>query len=382
MIGAMPREQFGTVLPTGEKVKSWTGFWFVTVDGVRKQRSKVLGKKADMTKGQARAALREIITAPTVPIPREVVPLTFEEATNRYLGLKQGDWSKKTKETMASLFKTLILPRIGHRMIAEIVPSDCKALFNAIAELGKSKSAVEKCVTHVRAVLEVQVEDGHLLRNAAKSKSVRVPKVTRKVDERFLTLPQCHLLLAAAEGYDLMLLKIMLGTALRPSEAFALRVEDIEPGQLRIDEAAVCNQPLGEPKTKDSNGYVPLTPELEADLREYARGLDDPKAFLFPGETGEPMIHENYLERRLKPLGVRAGVGDINFQMMRRTVATHFQDHGAVTSAQGLLRHANSTTTLKNYTKQIPAAVKLATGSWDAALRKTSKRKSSRKTAA
>jgi integrase len=373
MIVAMPREQFGTVLPTGQKVKSWTGFWYVTVDAKRLQRSKVLGRKADMTKGQARAALRAIITTPAVAVVK-AAPLTFEEGANRYLGLKQGDWAKKTRETMASLFKTLILPRIGHRLMSEIVPSDCKALFNSIAELGKSKSAVEKCVTHVRAVFEVQVEDGHLLRNPAKSKSVGVPKVKRKVDDRFLTLAQCHKLLVTAEGYDLMLLQIMLGTALRPSEAFALRVEDIEPGRLRIDEAAVCNQPLGPTKNEVSDGHVPISTELEADLREYAKDMHDPKAFLFPGETGRPMIHENYLERRLKPLGMKAGVGDINFRMLRRTVATNLQDHGPVTSAQGLLRHGNSSTTLKNYVKPIPDGVRKTADSWDAALRKTKKK--------
>jgi integrase len=365
---------------TGNKTKVWTGFWFVTADGVRKQRSKVLGRKADLTKGQARAALRAIITAPPTAPPTPVAdksaaPQTFAEATDHYIQLKQTDWGKKMRGTMKSLFATLINPTLGHRKLTEILPSDCKALFNSIASAGKSKSTIDKCVTHVRAVFDFQIEDGHLLSNPAKSRQVSVPKSLRKIDERFLSLDDCQKLFAVAEGYDLMLLKVMLGTALRPSEAFALRVEDIERGRLRIDEAAVPNQPLGATKTEDSNGHVPISTELEAELREYAKRYKGPKAFLFPNEVGMPMNRENYLHRVLKRLGVEAGLGDINFQMFRRTVATNLQDHGPVASAQGLLRHSSSVTTLRNYQKQIPDGVRQAANSWDAALRQKRKPK-------
>jgi integrase len=125
---------------------------------------------------------------------------------------------------------------------------------------------------------------------------------------------------------------------------------------------------------------VPISAEFEADLREYAKGLDDPKAFLFPGRTGKPMISENYLRRRLKPLALKAGIKDITFQALRRTVGTHMQDHGTVKRAQTLLRHGSADTTMKHYQKRIPKSVKDAVDSWDGALRKTKRRKSSSKT--
>jgi hypothetical protein len=56
------------------------------------------------------------------------------------------------------------------------------------------------------------------------------------------------------------------------------------------------------------------------------------------------------------------------------------QDHGSVKSAQTLLRHGSSDTTLKHYQKRIPKSVKDAVDSWDEALRKTKKLNTTRKT--
>jgi hypothetical protein len=46
-------------------------------------------------------------------------------------------------------------------------PVRLQSSVHSIAESG-GKSTVRKCVTHVRAVLGVQVEDAHLVRNVAK----------------------------------------------------------------------------------------------------------------------------------------------------------------------------------------------------------------------
>ena len=60
------RRQQGWVEKTGTKAKTWTGYWYeyVTSDGgeKRQQRSRVLGKCAEMTKGAAEANLLDVIS--------------------------------------------------------------------------------------------------------------------------------------------------------------------------------------------------------------------------------------------------------------------------------------------------------------------------------
>jgi integrase len=66
-----------------------------------------------------------------------------------------------------------------------------------------------------------------------------MPK-TKRPNDRFLQLSECWKLLnVATKPRDHLLLRILMTCALRPSEAFALRLRDVGSGTLRIDEAVV-----------------------------------------------------------------------------------------------------------------------------------------------
>jgi integrase len=80
------------------------------------------------------------------------------------------------------------------------------------------------------------------------------------------------------------------------------------------------------------------------------------------------MNHDNYLDRKLKPIGTMAGIENCNHQLLRRTYGTHAQNHGSIKSTQRLMRHANADTTLKHYQHVIEEDVVRAQASWDAAL--------------
>jgi integrase len=103
----------------------------------------------------------------------------------------------------------------------------------------------------------------------------------------------------------------------------------------------------------ESNGSVPISLGLESELRAYVLecGTVDFDAYLFPSETGTPYDPKNYLNRKLKPLAAAANIEGVNFQALRRTCATHFQNHGGVKDVQALLRHTSPEITLKHYQK-------------------------------
>jgi integrase len=176
----------------------------------------------------------------------------------------------------------------------------------------------------------------------------------------------------------------------RPAELFALRVNDVEPGRIRVDEAIKQAEKgadrLGDPKTEGSKAYVAISPALQDELDRWLQYLGPiaPNAWLFPSERpSQPIRPGNYLKRVLKPLAVTAGVGlvdtgkrtddgkpiytsDVTYQAMRRTCATYFRRD--VKSAQTQLRHSTPLTTARHYLKSISSDHRAAVEALDAEL--------------
>jgi integrase len=211
------------------------------------------------------------------------------------------------------------------------------------------------------------VEEKILDRNPAKSKIVYRPD-TRAVDRRYLELWECKSLLEAAKDRDYLILRLLLSAALRPSELFALRVNDIGTRELRIDEVAIPGEDLRpETKTEESAAPVPISEETELLLRAYASSEQfSTNDLLFPSELGTAMSHENWRSRNLMRIVKAAGIDDrVDYRIIRRTVATHMQKDGSPKDIQALLRHADIKTTLGVYQQAIPESVSKTVDRWE-----------------
>jgi integrase len=69
-----------------------------------------------------------------------------------------------------------------------------------------------------------------------------------------------------------------------------------------------------------------------------------PDAFIFQNADGGILRVDNYRERVLKPLAQRLGLPKLNFQILRRTMATQAQNMGSVKDIQAHLRRAKADT--------------------------------------
>jgi integrase len=67
---------------------------------------------------------------------------------------------------------------------------------------------------------------------------------------------------------------------------------------------------------------------------------------------------ENYRARVLTKLATELGLPKLNFQVLRRTMATLAQTEGGVKDVQGVLGHSKADTTVNVYMQQIEASVK------------------------
>ena len=65
----------------------------------------------------------------------------------------------------------------------------------------------------------------------------------------------------------------------------------------------------------------------------------------------------NYRNRILTPLAEKLGLPKLNFQVLRRTMATLAQGKGSVKDIQAHLRHAKADTTANEYMQDLPESV-------------------------
>ena len=76
------------------------------------------------------------------------------------------------------------------------------------------------------------------------------------------------------------------------------------------------------PKTNQSFRKVALSKGLLADVENWRSKAVDPDGWVFPSEAKTPMSRDNCWRRNIQPHLAGAGLGWMNFQVMRRTHAT------------------------------------------------------------
>lgn len=380
----MPRErhQDGWVVLSGKRVKKWVGHWHpYRPDGTRGHSKVVLGEKAKMLKWQAEDKLRAHIAAETkkqVKHPEgEPTLQSFWERTY----LPSRTWGPAMKSAVTSVVVRHILTKFGDEKISALDKLALQQHLNALAE-SYSRSLVKKVLMQYRAILEECVEQELIVKNPAR-KLVMPP--TRKPCGRFLMLEEVDSILAQLEFRDRLILRMFCSMGFRPGELFALRWDDIEDSRVRVDES--CSPwGLKEPKTKDSDAYLPMPPTVRDEMNAW-RGLHSipsPASLVFPTSTGKPISAHNYERDVIVPAAIRAGImakppekrkkydpkrdkaTAVNFQAFRRTFATWMQRTGAtVKDVQGAMRHSSPDQTLKAYMREIPSGVRAAVDDLD-----------------
>jgi integrase len=385
----MSRERFqrGSLKKVGKTRKKWRGRWHIYLkgpDGSEKlcKREKILGLVSELTKAEAQEKLDSEIKASTNQITGNLpADLTIRQLWDRYAGLKSASWGTATRHAVASIFagqsqkktRPSVLSLIGARPVRDVTRGPLQDLLNTMALRGDSYSAVKKARTYLNAMLDYARDERLITDNPARK--LQLPtRLLRAPCERFYTLDEVRRLLSNAHGREHLVLRIFINCGLRPGELFALREDDIEPGQLRIDEAIKeverGDRRIGETKTTGSRAYVGISKGLqeELDIWIQARRQQQPyhskttsvfSDLLFPSETGTTFRLGNYLKRYLKPLAKKAGIPDMTYQALRRTCATHFQKHGKPRDIQAQLRHSKLEMTGR-YVKEIPDQVRAA----------------------
>ncbi len=98
-------------------------------------------------------------------------------------------------------------------------------------------------------------------------------------------------------------------------------------------------------------------------LNMLADAIPAQERILIIEDAAELHIHtRNYRNRLLNPLAKWLGLPRLNFQILRRTMATQAQRMGSVKDIQAHLRHAKADTTANEYMQELPESVKKMVG--------------------
>src|ERR1035438_6945528 len=255
----------------------------------------------------------------------------------------------------------------GHREARvekfESVPMDAIDKFMLQTHINRlarfcSKDRVLQSRAYLKSIFSEAVEQDFLLKDP--SHKVTAPLNLRKKDKTVLTWDQLRLVLATLTHRDRVLLTLEMTEALRPSELFALRWRSFEGSKLTITETVYKGKIRPWGKTRRSLGDVHLPAGLANELWLWKQECPDPSpdAFIFPNSEGGFMDTGNYRNRVLLPLAEKLGLPKLNFQVLRRTMATLAQKMGSVKDIQAHLRHAKADTTANEYMQELPESVK------------------------
>jgi integrase len=225
------------------------------------------------------------------------------------------------------------------------------------------------------SVLNAAVEFGLLTKSPLTG--VRLPP--KKKGKRTKPTIKYHeferLVSALPEPFATMVFVCVLA-ALRVTELIGLRWDDIGPDFIMVDER-YCRGDWSEPKTEASCAPVAVDPRVIERIRSlkdksvtinWGRGgakktiqlvrADGARDLVFQSlKTGGPMSDHNILTRYLKPIAKEAGLGLVNWQVLRRSYSKWMVAAKAdPKSAQAQMRHASLGPTLGIYAQVVTEA--------------------------
>ena len=362
--------QLGSVLLRG---KGWYGFYRKSVidpetNDVRPVRVCVrLGLKTEMTKAAAREALRSEIARETGQLPNGRLlkdSVTFEWfVRKRYLPLRQGDWRPETAKEKTAQIEFDLISKFGTRNLETIDKFELQTHVNDLART-YCQDRVKQARSYLKSIFDEAIEQEFLVKDP--TRTLKIPKNLRPKDKQILTWEQMGAILATAKQRDRLILTLDMTDALRPSELFALRWRSFDNvNTLSLTETVYRRQlrPFG--KTIKSLGKMHLPDGLAAELNLWKRQCPDasPEAFIFANADGGAIDTANYRSRILRPLAEELGIPKLNFQVLRRTMATRAQNLGSVKDIQSHLRHSRADTTANEYMQELPESVQQMVGS-------------------
>lgn len=257
-------------------------------------------------------------------------------------------------------------PILGGITVSEITRRDIDA---AITHLSAryAPSTVRKTIVVMKMVLRMGLEHDHLDKMPTGGSRLALPKSRKRVFEP-LTPEQVKKLVACTPEYYRPFVQLLLTSGLRRSEAWGLRVQDLdlEKGVLHVRGQLIKRQ-LVDLKTDAAYRDVPLPRQTIESLRVHLASLPESElGLLFPTPEGKPVEPSNFYARVWIPTREKAGLPTLRLHDCRHHVASVLLSQGrSITYVQRLLGHSNPSTLLSIYSWVTKGEADIATSEFE-----------------
>jgi integrase len=242
-------------------------------------------------------------------------------------------------------------PILGRLPITSVKPAHVEAVLASI----DGPAAKAKARSVLVAVFNYAIAEGRIAVNPAKARRrsrTRAAKMATRVlsaeERRRLTSAELRALVGELPERYRALVELMARVGLRPGEAYALTVGQLEGRELRIDRT------VDGAWTKTGEQRTVVLPAVVAEMLtdHVARYSDpaDPDALIFPNRDGG-MLDRNSFRHVFQRAAIKVGVNSgYSPNDLRHTAVAFAVAHGAnVYDVQAMLGHAKPSITLDVY---------------------------------
>lgn len=362
------KHQTGTVWLRGPKFYiRWYG-----EDGKRK--TELLCEKTEEFFSATCAAVKDLAARRMAKVNKENASsfpsLTVGEFYEKeYLPWARANLRGSTVEVYESIWNSRLDAELGEKRLDQYSPADATKFLSKTAS-----SLARTSLAHVRALMSAVFSHAAALGKCS-SNPIRDAKVLAKAKATkgtgHYTTEEVKAALKALEKDPVAaaLFALCSVQALRPSEAIALKVEDVRDGAIHVSRSFTRGKFLGETKTEGSASSVRLIEPARSLVSALAG--DRKEGWLFPHhdpkKKDRPLDANEVARKRIKP-NVKPWHG---LYGGRRGAATKLVElTGQLVGAAEVLRHSGGTQVLEKFYKKRTTLGDQAMGLYEAELAK------------
>jgi integrase len=282
----------------------------------------------DMSRDEADAERKRILAplnARTEATETSAVTLR-RYVEDEYLTVKARVWKASTRATTEQIIETHILSEMGTRPLAAITRKDLQALLDAKAESGLSDSVVGHIRWQFVAIFGMAKSDGLTVAGVNPAEELVTPKCKAAGEKRTITANSIRKAEMVLDIRERLIFHLAVYHGMRPGEIVGLQLGDLRDGMIHVARR-IYRGVVDSPKSRKSRRPIPLMERTSRLLEQWRDLLTDQRAtaWLFPSEAGStPASHSNVYRRNIQPALEKVNLGNINFQMLRRTWVTEF----------------------------------------------------------
>ncbi|MGD0904055.1 MAG: tyrosine-type recombinase/integrase [Terracidiphilus sp.] len=292
-----------------------------------KQTTKTLGSKSQINRKQAEM-MREELVKPLNQSPfRSLGDDTFQSfVEDVFLPMKResGEWRENTEKESSREIRLHLIPELGEVQFCELTPALLRALLKKKAEQGLRRETLNHLKGYLTEISKRAVAEGYLQNNISEGLKAPVKLARQSAAKLTVGLEQYAAAWNRLDERERLCFDLVMFAGMRESEVFALWCGNIGEEGIEIERSWYKGR-YEPPKTEKSQRTVGVPDEIMERLKFWIARLPvhGPTDCVFPSTTlVTPIWPESVLRNYVRPKLRPAGLGWINFAIIRRSHST------------------------------------------------------------